>query len=211
MYTMNQPKFHIDANQVVPTSQANKIDIQNVMLSFEPDSQGPVTIEISLMMMSPELGNDTFHATQACVGNYDTNIGISGVKLESADAHVSAISVDPLLVNVEPLPAMQGLFGCIPDHLPPTNKDQTNTVGGTALPIGPLIPVVDNSETEPESVEGTPTAAVKKTTLQIPVLSLPAQVSGPSIRCTFTPDSFAGLEMFDTVSMQLLCERWAQI
>ncbi|KAI6145142.1 hypothetical protein BKA82DRAFT_995026 [Pisolithus tinctorius] len=232
MYTMNQPKFHIDANQMVPTSQANKIEfvgpptvikcrphilrlhvptsIQNVMLSFEPNSQGPVTIEISLTTMSPELGNDTFHATQACVVDFGANIGTGGVKLGSADAHVSAVS-DPLLVNIEPLPAMQGSFGCIPDHLLPADKGQTNTEGGTALPIAPLIPAVDNSETEPESVEGTPTVAVKKTTSEIPVSSLPAQVSGPSIRRTFTPDSFAGSETFDTVSTQLLCERWAQI
>ncbi|KAI6145055.1 hypothetical protein BKA82DRAFT_994211 [Pisolithus tinctorius] len=232
MYTMNQPKFHIDANQMVPTSQADEIEfvgpptaikrrphilrlhvptsVQNVMLSFEPNSQGPVTIEISLTMMSPELGNDTFRATQACVVDFGANVGTGGVKLESADAHVSAVS-DPLLVNVEPLPAMQGPFGCIPDHLPPADKSQTNPEGGTALPIAPRVPVIDESETEPESMEGTQTAAVKKTTSEIPVSSLPAQVSGPSIRRTFTPDSFAGSEMFDTVSTQLLCERWAQI
>ncbi|KAI6137602.1 hypothetical protein BKA82DRAFT_4282983 [Pisolithus tinctorius] len=232
VYIMNQPKFHIDANQVVPTSQADEIEfvgpttvvkrrphvlrlhvptsVQNVTLSFEPNSQGPVTIEISLTTMSPELGNDTFRATQACVVDFGANVGTGGVKLESADAYVSAVS-DPLLVNVEPLPATQGSFGCIPDHLPPADKGQTNAEGGTALPIAPLIPAVDNSETEPESVEGTPTAAVKKTTSEIPVSSLPAQVSGPSIRRTFTPDSFAGSETFDTVSTQLLCERWAQI
>ncbi|KIO14403.1 hypothetical protein M404DRAFT_18571 [Pisolithus tinctorius Marx 270] len=225
MYTMNQPKFHINANQVVPTSQANKTkfvgpltvikhrphilqlhvptSVQNVMLSFEPNSQGPVTIEISLTTMSPELGNDTFHATQACVVDFGANIGTGGVKLESADAHVSAIS-DPLLINVEPLPAMQGPFGCIPDHLPPANNSQTNPEGGTALPIAPCIPVIDESETEPKSMEGTPTTAVKETTLEIPVSSLPAQVSGPSVRHTFTPDSFAGSETFDTVKQEML-------
>ncbi|KAI5992354.1 hypothetical protein F5J12DRAFT_915488 [Pisolithus orientalis] len=107
MYTMNQPKFHINANQVVPTSQADETkfvgpltvikcrphilqlhvptSVQNVMLSFEPNSQGPVTIEISLMTMSPELGNDTFRATQECIVNFSANIGTGGVKLEAED------------------------------------------------------------------------------------------------------------------------------
>lgn len=253
MYPTNQPKIWCNANETVPTSQADEIElidavstkrphvlrlhiptsVQNVKLSFEPNSQGPVTIEIALTTMSPELVSDND------IGLVDHNTSISGVKFESADT----ACMIPLHVEREPLhaggpiPAPLGLScdmssGCKEEHVLQTENSMTATPGpfvyipdplplsdngrtdpesdGAPWIITPHVPVTDDSQTEPESLEAMPTA-IKKTTSDTPVFSLQTRVPGPSLRRTFTPDSFAGSETFDTVNTQLLCERWAQI
>ncbi|KAL4063513.1 hypothetical protein V8B97DRAFT_1876784, partial [Scleroderma yunnanense] len=50
-----------------------------------------------------------------------------------------------------------------------------------------------------------------KTALEPPVYPLPTWVPGPSFKHSFTPDSFTGSETFDSISTQVICERWAKI
>ncbi|KAL4064278.1 hypothetical protein V8B97DRAFT_2026060 [Scleroderma yunnanense] len=133
--------------------------IQNITLSFEPKSQGPMTIEINLTTTLPEL---TFIANSfdtTIINCTTTSLSASRVKLKPADTSM-----------------------CI-------------------------TPVIDDSVTEPESQAAMPTV-VKNT---IPIYVPPTQVPHPTFRHSFTPDSFARLETFKSISTQLITERWAQI
>ncbi|KAI6040805.1 hypothetical protein EDC04DRAFT_2893816 [Pisolithus marmoratus] len=132
MSTMNKHKTHIDADEAVCTSQADEIElvdaisptalkqrphilrlqfptsIQNVTVSFEPKSQGPVTIEISLTSTSPELTAivDPSHTARAQTCLAHNFSSTDEVKLEPADANLSA-SMGPLHMESEPLPGGQ--------------------------------------------------------------------------------------------------------
>ncbi|KAI6167651.1 hypothetical protein EDD17DRAFT_1751009 [Pisolithus thermaeus] len=186
MSPMNQHKICCNANEMVPTSQADKIKlIDTVSTVRKPhlNSQGPVTIEIALMMMSPELMSDNSSGLVNC------NTSISGVKFRSVDT-----------ACMNSVLATQGPFVYVPDPLLLTDNGYTDPESDGALQINmPDVPAVDDSQTEPESLEAMPTA-IKKTTSDTPIFSLQTQVPGPSLRCTFTLDSFAGSETFDTSS-----------
>ncbi|KAL4064799.1 hypothetical protein V8B97DRAFT_1919935 [Scleroderma yunnanense] len=70
-----------------------------------------------------------------------------------------------------------------------------------------VTPVIDDSVTEPESQVAMPTV-VKNT---IPVYVPPTWVPCPTFGHSFMLDSFARLETFESISTQLITERWAQI
>ncbi|KAI6111454.1 hypothetical protein EDD16DRAFT_1608191 [Pisolithus croceorrhizus] len=251
MYPMNQAKICCNANEMVPTSQADEIElidavstvrrphvlrlhiptsVQNVKLSFEPNFQGPVTIEIALTMMSSELVSDNNSGpvnpnTSVKAESADTACMIP-LRVEHEPSHPGGLIPIPLSLSCDvslghkeervlqtekSMPTTQGPFVYIPDPLPLVDNGRTDPErDGAPQTITLHAPAIDDSPTEPESLEATPTA-IKRTTSDTPVFSLQRQVPGPSLRHTFTPDSFAGSETFDSVNMQLLRERWAQI
>ncbi|KAL4067321.1 hypothetical protein V8B97DRAFT_2025151 [Scleroderma yunnanense] len=207
---MNNQTIHINANKRVPTSDPSEIglikalsfnqspctttvkclphvlwlqvptSIQNIMLSFEPKSQGPVTIEINLTTTLPELTFITNSSDTMIVNCTTTGSSTSRVKLEPADTSmVSCRFITHFISNicclqVQPLP-----------------------------PLAPTITVIDDSITEPESQVAMPTI-VKNT---IPIYVPPTWAPCPTFRCSFTPDSFAGLETFESISTQLITIR----
>ncbi|KAI6043722.1 hypothetical protein EDC04DRAFT_2890651 [Pisolithus marmoratus] len=241
MSTMNKHKTHIDADEVVCTSQADKIElvdaislttikqrphilrlqfptsIQNVMVSFEPKSQGPVTIEISLTSTSPELTaivNPSHTArAQTCLANNFSST--DEVKLKPADANLSA-SMGPLHMESEPLPAGSVFAPFNTDcHMPLACKD--NLMGNfTPNEQGPSM--VDSTPTgnnhidsaNLENDEGTP-RVVEKIASELPASPPPTHTTCWSLKHGFTPNSFAGSEEFDSISTQILHERWNQI
>ncbi|KAI6041002.1 hypothetical protein EDC04DRAFT_2602044 [Pisolithus marmoratus] len=239
MSTMNKHKTHINADEVVCTSQADEIElvdaislttlkqrphilrlqfptsIQNVTVSFEPKSQGPVTIEISLTSTSPELTAivDPSHTTRAQTRLAHNFSSTDEVKLEPADANLSAsmgplhmeICNDDLMENFMPN-VQEPLTGCTMDSAP---TGDNHIESASAQHIVPRVLLVGDSEIELENDEGTP-RPVEKMASELPATPPPTTTCW-SLKHGFTPDSFAGSEEFDSISMQVLCERWNQI
>ncbi|KAL4071112.1 hypothetical protein V8B97DRAFT_1964003, partial [Scleroderma yunnanense] len=84
----------------------------------------------------------------------------------------------------------------LPADNKPANLDtaiMTAPSGASHIPFS----LTDGSVTEPKSGQETSTA-IWKTALEPPVYPLPTWVPGPSFKCSFTPESFAGSEMFDS-------------
>ncbi|KAI6012368.1 hypothetical protein EDC04DRAFT_2904879 [Pisolithus marmoratus] len=242
-------KIHIDANEVVSSSQADEIElvnvisqtaikhrphilklqvptsIHNVTVSFEPKSQGPVTIEFSLTAALLELMiiTDPSHTASAHMHLVTDcpNISNGEVKLESAADTNLSVSMGPLHMDSEPLPA--GLIfspfninhpvslvpsaGCVVDSTP---TGDNHIKSASVQSVLPCVPVVNDNEIEPESEEGIP-RPVEKIASELLPSPLPACTPHWSLKHSFTPDSFAASEEFDSVNMHFLCERWAQI
>ncbi|KAI5999926.1 hypothetical protein EDD15DRAFT_2362438 [Pisolithus albus] len=202
----------------VPTS------IRNVTVSFEPKSQGPVTIELSLTATLPEFMviTDPSRTTSAYthLATNSPNVTDGEVKLESADANLSA-STGPLHMDSEPLPA--GLIsapfsidhrvssapaaGCTVDS---ASTGDNCIESANVQPVLPCVLVVNDNAIDLESVEGTP-RPVEKIASELLPSPPPARSPHWSPKRSFTPDSFAASEEFDIVNTQLLRERWAQI
>ncbi|KAI6018638.1 hypothetical protein BKA83DRAFT_4127792 [Pisolithus microcarpus] len=220
-------KNHIDSNEVVSSSQAEEIELvnaisqpaikhrphvlrlqvptslHNVMVSFEPKSQGPVTIEFSLIAALPELTaiTDPSHTASAqmpLVTNRP-NVSDGEVKLEFADANLSA-SMGPLHMDA---PSTV----CTTDSAP-TGDNYIESA--SVQPVLPYVLVVNVNEIKPENEEET-SRPVEKIASELPPSPLPACTPHLSLKHGFTPDSFAASEEFDSVNMQLLRERWAQV
>ncbi|KAI6036715.1 hypothetical protein BKA83DRAFT_4120403 [Pisolithus microcarpus] len=199
MYAMNKQSTHVSKHEMVSTSEADEIDlvnpilttvkhmphvlrlqvptsIQNVTLSFELKSHGPVTIEISFTTTSPELmdvtdpSHTTTTMTTSAHDSMDTRT--NGIKPEFVDFGLPALVE---LANEQPtLPCILVVHGAEPGKR-------------TSSPIE--LTVVLESSPSP----------------------LPTHTPYQSLKCGFTPDSFAGSEDFDSVNTQLLSERWAHI
>ncbi|KIO12027.1 hypothetical protein M404DRAFT_19856 [Pisolithus tinctorius Marx 270] len=71
-------------------------------------------------------------------------------------------------------------------------------------------PVINNSETKPESQEGTP-RLLEKVASELPVSAVPACGLHCPLKHSFTPDNFAKSEDIGSISTQFLHDRWAQI
>lgn len=223
MHTMNKSTVHADnINETISTSEADEIElvnaisttikhtphllklqvptsIENVTVSFQPRSQGPVTIEISLTTPLPELSLFTNPPHVASSQNHfavDTAMSMNAIKQKPADIDLHA-SPSPLRMNAV-LPAG-------PDGIP-----ADDILSASAQLVVPCVPVGDDGETEPESEEGTP-KPIEKTASEVPVAGPAVRASYWSLKRSFTPDSFAGDEDFDSVNTQYLRERWAQI
>ncbi|KAL4078138.1 hypothetical protein V8B97DRAFT_2073137 [Scleroderma yunnanense] len=201
---MNNQMIHIDANERVPTLDPGEIgliealsfnqspctttvkhlphvlqlqvptSIQNITLSFELKSQGPVTIEINLTTTLPEL---TFIADSS-----DTMI-INCTTTGSSTSRVKLKPTDTSMVSCQFIAHFISNICCL-----------------WVQPLPPLAPMVI---TEPESQAAMPTV-VKNT---IPIYAPPTQVPCPTFRCSFTPDSFARSETFESISTQLITIR----
>ncbi|KAL4061781.1 hypothetical protein V8B97DRAFT_2027117 [Scleroderma yunnanense] len=216
---MNKPKVDIDANETISSSDAREIElcdalsfrsprattvkcpshilrlhvptsVDNVTLSFEPKSKGPVTIEISFTADLPELT-----CAQKSVINNSTRV--SAIKSEHTEvsnpSHSSTGIQGPSAHILDPV---------LPANDKPANSNAAITTappGASHVPFNPA----DGSVTEPESGQETPTGMQKH--------PFPTWVPGPSFKRSFTPDSFAGSETFDSISTQVICERWAKI
>ncbi|KAI6043177.1 hypothetical protein EDC04DRAFT_2600364 [Pisolithus marmoratus] len=225
MSTMNKHKTHIDADEAVCTSQADEIElvnaisptaleqrphilrlqfptsIQNVTVSFEPKSQGPVMIEISLTSTSPELTAivNPSHTTRAQTCLAHNFSSTDEVKLEPADANLSA-SMGPLHMEIRNDDLMENFM----PNVAPTGDNHIESA--SVQHIVPRVLLVGDSEIELENDEGTP-RPVEKMASELPVSPPPATTCW-SLKHGFTPDSFAGSEEFDSISTQ---ERWNQI
>ncbi|KAI6029293.1 hypothetical protein PISMIDRAFT_15552 [Pisolithus microcarpus 441] len=174
----------------VPTS------IENITVSFQPRSQGPVTIEISLTTLLPELSLFTNPPHVASSQNHfavDTAMSMNAIKQKPAD------------IDLHASPARFHLFNFCPDGIP-----ADDILSASAQLVVPCVPVGDDGETEPESEEGTP-KPIEKTASGVPVAGPAVHASYWSLKHSFTLDSFAGDEDFDSVNTQYLRERWAQI
>ncbi|KAI6008959.1 hypothetical protein EDC04DRAFT_2610807 [Pisolithus marmoratus] len=235
---MNKHKTHIDAGGAVCTSQADEIElvdaisltalkqrphilrlqfpisIQNVTVSFEPKSQGPMTIEISLTSTSPELTAivNPSHTAQAqtCLANNFSST--NEVKLKPADANLSA-SMGPLHMEICNNDLMEVEF--MPNEQGPSTADSAPTGNNhidsaSVQHIVPQVLSVDDSGIDLENDKGTP-RVVEKMASELPASPPPAHTTHWSLKHGFTPNSFAGSEEFDSISMQVLHERWNQI
>ncbi|KAI6158005.1 hypothetical protein BKA82DRAFT_22006 [Pisolithus tinctorius] len=234
MFTMNKHFVNIDANETVSTSQADEIDlvdatsksttiqnqphvirlqvppsIQNITVSFEPKFQGPVTVEFSLTTMLPEdpLIANSSHiiSDQKCVVNINESMNaITGeVKIEPADANQSATTGPGRTLPAAPIYALFDVAGN-------ASPDDNHIKSTSTEPLTPRAPVIDNSETEPESQEGTP-RLLEKVASELPVSAVPARGPHCPLKRSFTPDSFAKSEDIGSISTQFLRDRWAQI
>ncbi|KAI6033978.1 hypothetical protein BKA83DRAFT_4121283 [Pisolithus microcarpus] len=220
-------KNHINSNEAVSSSRAEEIELvdaisqpaikhrphilrlqvptslHNVTVSFEPKSQGPVTIEFSLIAALPELTaiTDPSHTASAqtpLVTNHP-NVSDGEVKLEFADANLSA-SMGPLHMDA---PSTV----CTTDSAPTGNN---YIESASVQPVLPYVLAVNGNEIKPENEEET-SRPVEKIASELPPSPLPACTPHLSLKRGFMPDSFAASEEFDSVDMQLLCERWAQV
>ncbi|KAI6010073.1 hypothetical protein BKA83DRAFT_4503942 [Pisolithus microcarpus] len=241
-------KNHIDSNEVVSSSRAEEIELvdaisqpaikhrphvlrlqvptslHNIMVSFEPKSQGPVTIEFSLIAALLELTaiTDPSHTASAqmpLVTNRP-NVSDGEVKLEFADANLSA-SMGPLHMDGPPLPARPIFAPFNVDHrvsLAPSTVCTTDSAptgdnyieSASVQPVLPYVLAVNGNEIKPENEEET-SRPVEKIASELPPSPLPACTPHLSLKRGFTPDSFAASEEFDSVDTQLLRERWAQV
>ncbi|KAL4067334.1 hypothetical protein V8B97DRAFT_954578, partial [Scleroderma yunnanense] len=211
-YTMNNPKVDISANETVSTSDAGETElcdallfrslpattvkcplhvlrlhvptsIENITLSFELKSKGPVTIEISFTADLLEL---TTCAQKSVINN---TTRVSAIKSE----HMEASNLSHLLTGIQ-ASSVHILDPVLPTDDKPANLDTAITTVPPGASHAPFS-LTDGSITEPKSGQETPTA-VQKTALKPPVYPLPTWVPGPSFKCSFTPDSFTRLETF---------------
>ncbi|KAI6137821.1 hypothetical protein BKA82DRAFT_4519735 [Pisolithus tinctorius] len=208
MFTMNKHFVNIHANDTVSTSQADEIElvdaisksttiqnrhhvirlqvppsIQNITVSFEPKFQGPITIEFSLTTILPE---DPFIANSL-----------------PADANQSATTGPARTLPAAPISA---LFDVVGNASPGDNHIKSTS----AKPLTPRAPAIDNSETKPESQEGT-SRLLEEVASELPVSAVSARGPHCPLKCSFTPDSFAESEDIGSISTQFLRDRWAQI
>ncbi|KAI6137930.1 hypothetical protein BKA82DRAFT_4259686, partial [Pisolithus tinctorius] len=209
MFTMNKHFVNIHANDTVSTSQADEIElvnaisksttiqnrphvirlqvppsIQNITVSFKPKFQGPIVYRrISLTTILPE---DPFIANSS-----------------PADANQSATTGPARTLPAAPIST---LFDVAGNASPSDNHIKSMS----AKPLTPRAPAIDNSETEPESQEGTP-RLLEEVTSELPVSAVSAHGPHCPLKHSFTPDSFAKSEDIGSISTQFLRDRWAQI
>ncbi|KAI5986419.1 hypothetical protein EDD15DRAFT_2200196 [Pisolithus albus] len=138
----------------VPTS------IRNVTVSFEPKSQGPVTIELSLTATLPEFMviTDPSRTTSAYthLATNSPNVTDGEVKLESADANLSA-STGPLHMDtpfsIDHRVSSAPAAGCTVDS---ASTGDNCIESANVQPVLPCVLAVNDNAIDLESVEGTP-------------------------------------------------------
>ncbi|KAI6033966.1 hypothetical protein BKA83DRAFT_4121275 [Pisolithus microcarpus] len=144
----------------------------------------------------------------------------SEVKLKFADANLST-SMGPLHMDSPPLPAWPIFAPFNINHhvslVPSTvcTADSTPTgdnyiESGSVQPVLPYVLAVNGNEIKPENEEETP-RPVESIASELPPSPLPTCTPHLSLKHGFMPNSFAASEEFDSVDMQLLHERWAQV
>ncbi|KAI6017490.1 hypothetical protein EDC04DRAFT_2902576 [Pisolithus marmoratus] len=128
------------------------------------------------------------------------NISNGEVKLKSAANTNLSASVGLLHMDTPSA-------GCVADSTP---TGDNHIKSASVQSVLPCVPVVNDNEIEPESEEGIP-RPVEKIASELLPSPLPARTPHWSLKHSFTPNSFAASKEFDSVNMQFLCERWAQI
>ncbi|KIN99332.1 hypothetical protein M404DRAFT_30563 [Pisolithus tinctorius Marx 270] len=113
---------------------------------------------------------------------------------------------DPFIANSSPAAPISALFDVAGNPSPGDNCIKSTS----AEPLTPHAPAIGNSETKPESQEGTP-RLLEKVASELPVSTVSACGPHCPLKRSFTPDSFAESEDIGSISTQFLHDRWAQI
>ncbi|KAI6142932.1 hypothetical protein BKA82DRAFT_4186506, partial [Pisolithus tinctorius] len=195
MFTMNKHFVNIHANDTVSTSQADEIELVDAISKSTTIQNRHHVIRLQV---PPSIQNITVSFEPKFQGPITIEFSLTTILPE-----------DPFIANSLPADANQSATTGPARTLPaaPISALFDST---SAKPLTPRAPAIDNSETKPESQEGT-SRLLEEVASELPVSAVSARGPHCPLKCSFTPDSFAESEDIGSISTQFLRDRWAQI